>query len=971
MVEFTNTNVVNNYNQIINELDFVSKLLRKRLAYHNVSDLENKSFDELIDKIEDIQSVTHINKNNKKPLTKPELDFTNISSFNESLFKLIRFYMKKVAYFLVLKGVPPYIVKKAQTLRQLIDLILFIEVISSTHLSVEAPDATYYGNSVLLLAKVIDEYEFIVLKGQIVVKDKETGAILSTAQAGQDVYFTPPKVSDKINGAYKPQTFIIEYHGTEKYLPAESSEVEITVYPTKINLQVSIKNTSPESRYYNSTTTGYHTDTWHISIKTLNYNNTPLKNIPFTMQIGNETIQASTNSSGKYEDDKIINQVGKQLINIATTYANTDELTNSEYQKTVNIKYNIIQQSESTYTDYAGKSYILEATLHNDIDNTITNKYDDNDVIIYIDGVEKSTIHAQNGILTFNINELPYGEHTITWVFYGDNYQTKMKTTMIIVSNFVYNDTNLYYLNDLPEIIYKPLGQISINKKVQAVLKRQYNDTETTKTFNLYTNKNGILHALADYNDIGVYELTLTTKTNNLSETRVFYYEIKKPFTLIQHSYNKKEYVEYDITIFNMEKETSVIVQNNNKTIIPSETILLNENNEKTTLQYKYTADSNSYGTNILTITNNGYTETTSFEFVPKIFTLMTEQVTYGSNSIQIKANRKIDKIFIESDFIDDISINENNNIFTISGIFKKVGNISFNVVDDVNSCETFAIQVVRATINTTEGIIVKQNVIIDNGKERFEPAYDKNNIPYDDMAQNLLLFKIDDILYLNNNNITIKWRIDNREEYTDITNNDIYYYTKKLSDIPSLIPGQHTVTFVFNGNECYQGFTKTIDFTILKKTPNISFNKIDTKMPIYRNDIDNINPIYNAFTINNPDNVDFDFYVGTDKQDYSKSNNVITFLLTKTGKNDFKIITKETDIFNSIIITQKVTGYDYPNEINKIILMLIQQNEYSDDYEIINDINCIINHMESETDDCNNNIKQRTNNIIDKMKEI
>lgn len=964
MAQFTNNIVINNYNQIINELNFVSKLLRKRLEYCNVPDLENKSFDDLINKIEDIQSVTHINKYNEKPLVKPELNFTNISKFNESLYKLIRFYMRKIAYYLVLKGIPTYIVKKAQTLRQLIDLILFIEVISGTTLSVEGPNVAFYGTSVNLLVNLVDDYNFVVLKGNIIVRDKETGAVLSTTKAGQDVYFSPPDASRKINDVYQPKTFIVEYQGTEKYLPAEPVEIDIIVYPGKINLQVDIKNISQESRYYNSTTTGYNTDTWNIKIATTNYNNTPLQNIPFTMKIGNETINGSTDASGNYQLNKVINQTGNQLINIKSTYANTNQLTNSEYEHTVKIKYNVLQQENNTYTDYAGKSYTLEATLHNEIDNSVDNQYDNNDVDILIDGVEVKTIHAQNGVLTLDIDELSRGQHVIVWVFNGDDFHTSMKTTVNIISNFIYNETDLYYLNDLPEIQYKPLGQTTINKRVQGTLKHIYGDNQTVTNVTFNTNKNGILHALSNYSDIGTYELTLTTDSDNLSETRIFNYEIKKPFIIDLESYNRKDSVVYTITTFRLENNhdttTSIIAKNkNNVNITPTFNTSMEASEdgvkEKYKRQVKYSANINTYGSNTLTVSNNGYTESINFNFVSTIFTLLTNSVQYGYSSMKIQSNIEVDSIQINSNDIEDIIINKENNIFTISGFFKRVGNVTFNVIDDVNSSEELTINVQKADVDANAGIILEKD-------DNYNNKYSADAIPYDNRGNNVVFLNITSMM---EDEISINYLIN------DALNNSFNYqgpHTKTLSD---LIPGQYTAKFIFNGNEHYNSFIKTVSFKILKKNPNINIDEISNNMAIYRDDIDYEHPVYNNFVVSNTDNVDFDLYIDNSKKNITYNNNIVKFLLTETGSRNLKIVTKETSIFNSVTIQHTIYGYDFPKEINNIITKQINNSEYSDDYIITDKINCIIINMLSNTDGCDNDIKQRINNIIDRMREI
>lgn len=100
-------------NQTFNEL---RTLLVEKLSTCYVEKSVEDSFTELIEAVGDIKAHETINENNIRPKNMPIINTTDVSSFNTSLYKRIRYYMRLLGYFLVLKGIP------LQTVNQQTDL---------------------------------------------------------------------------------------------------------------------------------------------------------------------------------------------------------------------------------------------------------------------------------------------------------------------------------------------------------------------------------------------------------------------------------------------------------------------------------------------------------------------------------------------------------------------------------------------------------------------------------------------------------------------------------------------------------------------------------------------------------------------------------------------------------------------------------------------------------------------------------
>ena len=97
----------------------------KKLRYYlisqlnkcNITDVDDYTFKELIDAVGDIDAPEVDNSNNTKPLNEPSVtEDNNILDYLKNLYQRIRYYMRLLAHYLVLKSVPTYKVAEEDTL---------------------------------------------------------------------------------------------------------------------------------------------------------------------------------------------------------------------------------------------------------------------------------------------------------------------------------------------------------------------------------------------------------------------------------------------------------------------------------------------------------------------------------------------------------------------------------------------------------------------------------------------------------------------------------------------------------------------------------------------------------------------------------------------------------------------------------------------------------------------------------------
>lgn len=828
-----------------------------------LTDLDDLNFTELIESVGEIESVEYYNSNNIKPLNPPTIDTTNLTTYNETLYFRIRYYMRLLAYYLALKGVPTDKIADQHDLIGLISLIELINVKLPTIMTVqEITEEYYFGLNISLDYILKDIYGGDVKDGEIIIESENI--VYDSIDAAQPISFTPLKISEKNNGIYQPITFTFTYMGSDKYRSYPPINREIIIKPAKIVLDVFISNINAQSRYYGDSTTGYIDDVWSINVRTYNYKGEVLPNIPFLLSIEDgeaitidydnsyanlSLLNSTTDISGVTDENGncvincVINQIGQQSINIQTTYENTDLMTNTEKEHNLTTYYNPLCQNQKDYIDYLGKaSYDYELILRNkNTGELYDNSFDNQKVSIYLNNQFLKYITINNGRALLSLSSeielanLTAGDHTILWEFNND----KRKTALTLFSNFILPKQDKFFLTDTPDIYYTPLYTETydtedwspiIRKKAVVGLFYYDEDGELEEHIDspleLYTDSNGILHGLKTYIEPHRYALSLTTGSDNLNETLYpYFYEIAKPFQIYfdEDNSNKKEKAVFNIKIYDKEhyqigQHTNYISFNKDFTGLYS--ITENEYDEYYDINLTIPAREETIGTNILTVTVNEYSENTNFKLSDKIFELLTNTTNIGEQQIQIKCyDDSIEDISIESEYIDMNSYEKDNGIFTIDATFIKAGYINFEINSEEDS-ESFVIIVNKGNL--------EPSIIIEKYTPYTEEVIDA------DTQQTVILHKnyveeVNECQYDEIDNIHIQLLIEDLYDDIDITYefneySETYTYNgqDKYFTIPDVKPGEYTVSFSYysNSNSNYNSFSVSTNFTILKSNP-------------------------------------------------------------------------------------------------------------------------------------------------------
>ena len=869
-----------NYQSIKESFEVLRRYLIKQLNKCFITGIDNYNFTELIEAVGEIQSVEYYNSNNIKPTQKPAIDTTNLTTYNETLFFRIRYYMRLLAYFLCLKGVPTDKIADQHDLAGLISLIDFIDVKLPTTMTVqEITEEYYFGLNILLDYTLVDIYGEDVKDGEITIE--ADGILYDSIEVGQPISFTPLRISEKVNGVYEPITVTITYIGSDKYQSYPPITRDIIVKPAKITLDIFMYNINTQSQYYNSSVVGYSNDTWNMMIKTYNYKGEILPDIPFTISITEDSeidnsvdgdiflnsdtsIDDVTDENGVWSQDFIINQIGEKSINITTTYEDTDLISNVEVIKKVYIYYCPLYLEQKNYIDYVGKNQYQYKVIIRDVYTGVlySNSLNGQKASIFLDEVQLSNnINIVNGQAIYTFSSIDVGEHKIRWEINGNQTTNNVK----IYSNFILPNKNKFFLSDTPDFYYTPLYTATyqtedwspiIRKKAiawvyyygenveEGATEVEYSEEEnydepsnhyeliliddTSKE--MYTDSKGILHDFKEYPEYIVprkYAVKLKTSSDNLNEEFIdfFEYEIAKPFDIFfdEEQSNKKEKAVFNIKVYDKEhyqigQHTNYISFNKNFTGLYS--INESENDEYYNINIIIPMREETIGTNTLTVTINNYTENANFKLTDKIFRLLTNNVDIGDQQIQIQCyDDDIEDITIDNEYIIVNEYTKTNGIFTIDATFIKAGNIDF-IISSEEDNESFTITVNKGDITPT--ILIEQ--YIPYTEEVFDEET-QTNIIVDKNYVN----EVDECYYDDINTIHIQLIMEPIYENIEITyefgsytesymsNDENIYFT-----VPNVTPGEYNVSFTYysNSNSSYNSFSVNKTFTILKAIP-------------------------------------------------------------------------------------------------------------------------------------------------------
>lgn len=822
------------YCQSINQkIQQLSSLLVEKLHNCYVEKTTDESFTKLIEAVGEINAVEVENINNIKPTPMPTIDNSNVSNFYTSLQKRIIYYMKLLAYFLVLKGVPRYEVNKQTDLKGLIELIDMVDVVKPSILEVQPVDKIqYYGTNIVVSYQLKDDDGVDITEGDITIQDSH-GIVYDSVEAGKPLTITPLRISEKNNNEYEYETFTIVYNGTQKYSPSNTQTIQCKILPSKITLIIKIRNINTKSRYYNSKDTGYDSDEWNIDITAVNYQNQLLADIPIDIQINKsddlyeDITDLQTDENGHLALTRTLNQAGNYTINFATDYEDTDKMSNVNVQYPLTIKYSIIQQAQNQYTDYTGKNnYTYSIDIVDEDTGIPTSRYDNYRVWIFLNDEQIDMVTVTNKQASYSFNQLAPGQKRINWVLMGTNITLEAVTYLNILSNFTLPEKQNYFLMTTPTILYKPEGASADTNTVNATISyisSVFNEDDIgdyiLENITLNTDNTGVIQGIEQYDDPGDYEITLQS-SNNLNETVSFKYKLTQPFDIERTEYDKSANVSYKITFYDSEDNYNIQVKNNNNIIDSS---LYNTSFDTSTTYKTVIIDipisESLIGTNTLSVTQNNYSQDNSFKFITKTFSLLTSTVSLGENTMQIQCyDENIDSIDIESDNIEVLDIEKVNDIFTVTAEFKKAGTIQFNAIGDDLTTEPFTINVTKHNLLPD----IEYNIAVSSPQD--ERSVD-NSIAIIDIPNSEVLFNIDNTIY---SDLSIKYIIKQGNEqlhtqtftyYQDIENND---FTLTIPQLPS---GEYTIEFIYFGDENYINFNTEKSFTILKNTPQHNIN--------------------------------------------------------------------------------------------------------------------------------------------------
>ena len=815
--------VLVNYEVIKDTFEQLRVLLIEQLNKCYLTGIDNYNFTELIEAIEEVQCREYYNSNNIKPLVKPQIDNRNLSKYNETLYLRIRYYMRYVAYFLVLNGVSNDEVAKQTTLAGLIALLEYMDVkIPVTFTMQNIKQDYYFGSEIQLTYYLRDIDNKNVREGDIEIRSGDI--IYDYIKAGTPLTFTPIDISEKVNGVYQPTTFTFTYLGTDKYQSSVTLTRKITILPAKIRLDVSATNITAQSN---------DTDIWKIDINTYNFKGEILPEIPITIYVGDDIIEEVTDENGYCSIEYAITERGTHTLTFETNYENTDLMTNVQEEYDITIYYNPLHQEYKDYVDYAGKNqYTYEITIKNEDTGENSSHLNGRTIDLLLDEEQIDNIIITNGKATLNVNYLEEGEHILRWIIDNNQITTNIK----ILSNFILPTKNKFFLPETPDIIYAPLNTELYNTDDWIPLQSQHAtgiisyETEdiNTETLDLYTNNQGILHAIKEYQYPTQYVLELTSASNNLNETKTYTYEIVQPFVLILDEYDRTEYALYKIDIYDKDNYSLgdyINCLTFDRNIINACTISESVFDEYYEISVLIPTNTQTTGKNIITFTLNNYTQNDTFKLYNRTFELLTNAVTVGNHDIQIQCyDDEIEDIIIDSEYIIVNEITKENDIFIINADFIQNGNINFTIHDE-NNTENFIISVSKTNIDATITI----DETIPNGTTY--TSYNEDTEESEEITMDLHQ-EVSEFEYININNIQVYFNIET-QLYEDITiiysidNNEVETYSTSVEDkiltIPSsFTPGQHTMTFSYyaNSNSNYNSFSFSKTFTILKSTP-------------------------------------------------------------------------------------------------------------------------------------------------------
>lgn len=333
----TVADVVNEYIAIINKLEELRLLLKKKLIQlkaidsSGLIDGENVTFPKLLTKV----NPTDINSITNKQLPNQPVDLTDdfvtdfkingsfnsqysIEDFNSLLIDKFNFYREYLMYQLENMGVSKNEINQAITIKNLILLLDKVDKIKTID-NITCDDTTIYINQNNILdVYIYDETGIEVEKGTLEIY--ENGTCIYSENIGEEVIITPTTIGEHtynfkyVNKDKNTNTTI------NKYITSELFSITIDVIYPPLEGVFTLQNITTTSKYYTGNEDdfiGYKNDKWDIDVNIFDINQNSInQTIPFDIYMYDDqhlVTSGVTDATGHVK-----------LTNVTIPYANSD-----------------------------------------------------------------------------------------------------------------------------------------------------------------------------------------------------------------------------------------------------------------------------------------------------------------------------------------------------------------------------------------------------------------------------------------------------------------------------------------------------------------------------------------------------------------------------------------------------------------------------------------------------------------------
>ncbi len=502
----TATDVVNEYVAIINKLEELRLLLKKKLIQLKVIDSsglidgENVTFPKLLTKVNPTDIGSIINKqlpNQPVDLTDDFVtDFKingslnsqySIEDFNSLLIDKFNFYREYLMYQLENMGVNKNEINQAITIKNLILLLNKIDKIKTIDNIVCEDEIIYINQNNVLNVYIYDETDIEVEIGTLEIY--ENGICIYSENIGEEIIITPTTIGEhtynfKYVNKNKDTNITID-----KYITSELFSITINVTYPPLEGSFTLQNVTTTSKYYTGNEDdffGYESDKWDIDINITNIN----QEIPFHIYMYDEehlVTMGATDSTGHIK-----------LTNINIPYLNSDFISSREFAIT---RYNPIDEplNDIVIDDIDELSFIKDPTF---VDGNLT--------------YERVTFTKDNYLDDLNgcITNIQYTNNNIQYTTFSTSEHVKMSEITnldVIIDHFIteifYKTQNINNIITITELDYETLTNIKYEY--------EKNIPDYTVLLILKTSLNDSTHPNTElYHDITIYNEPLKIETN-------------------------------------------------------------------------------------------------------------------------------------------------------------------------------------------------------------------------------------------------------------------------------------------------------------------------------------------------------------------------------------------------------------------------------------------------------------------------